>query len=302
MFTQKELEIIRDVSIPAALHIYDGFRWYNEDDLYYRRKIAPLFYKIFTNTGFRTYAAFKKNFIDTVIQTDKDKSNIDKIVEPFTYLPSENMYFSTKQYDCGIYNATVRTRYINPFFQKDSVELQKRYKKILKYFGEYFSKENILFETKKGATKKGWLKDLAQYIDTDTSFKLLKEGRVIPSYFLKTHKFSEEQLIDIIKSHPDFKNKSAVMGGSQDKRTNASNHILKWQTVSLKVLKTILEVGFPNEEDAFLRSMAKRKITMQNIEQTDEFINSLIDAGAKFTYINTEKASDATKLIIEVNS
>lgn len=172
--------------------------------------------------------------------------------------------------------------------------------KFIELSARVLEEDKYLFEKKSSHTKKGFMREYIPYFKKETIYSLMKENRILPSYGFQNAKFSEDELIVLIENVKQFKSKTKILGGDQESRENICNHLLKTQTVSLKVLKKMISIAYPTDADLFLRKLAKRSITMKNIEQDDSFIQELIDAGATLKYIDANKASNETKLLIEV--
>lgn len=173
--------------------------------------------------------------------------------------------------------------------------------KNLKEVAEFYEKHLEITKMQKTLAKNTYFKPLLKYFKKETLLSLLKTGRAYPNYVLPKVKFTEAELIDLIKNAPDFKSNGKIMG-AQTKKENACGYVLKTQTVTKEVLKAILEGPYANDKESFLSYMTRRKKTMKNIESLDDYIFDIVNAGCNLKYIDKEKQlqEDSSKLIIEV--
>ena len=186
---------------------------------------------------------------------------------------------------------------------------------IATYFGNIknFSKEKILsmkskdIKEKEDAVIRYFIKN-----DKDFRIKVYKKRWIqnnelfydISELGLPAVKFSLEELKEILSSK-QFDSKARVMGGSQQQRENAINHLLKTQELTLELMTLIFEKYKDDDEMLFstIKFMTKSKKVVLP-ESTGE-IPGVIDKLAEMIVMNPElhelvrslkKRIDTTKL------
>ena len=161
--------------------------------------------------------------------------------------------------------------------------------------------KNILLGASNLSVKHIEITDYTDNFDNDFCCKLLEKNKIYPKVVLYNHKFTENDIIYMLEKCNVFKNKSSVMGGIQQQRQNACNHIIKSQVVTTKILHKILDSCFSDDESLFLKSLDKKSILIKNLELDDELVSKMVTAGVDFKKYDITKLSEESQLLIELN-